>query len=196
MRHPYRITAVAIVLLGQLALPLLHATARAVPPGARQATSTPAPAPNPSVVTDPDRVLAPGWRRSADRAVTTVGDDTGFKVLVADASSAYQWRTAASLSEPGYDTDDWIGQSCVTGSGRRAVVVYAPRTYTNNEAAFGAGGFAAVVDLTTGAVTKLASRVSLAYFNPGCDAGEDVALTSAATREARRWRSSMPPPRR
>jgi hypothetical protein len=69
-------------------------------------------------------LLGGGWSQSSDRAVTTSGDATGFHVLVADARDGYQWRTAASLSEPGFDADAWIGNMCVTASGRRAVVVY------------------------------------------------------------------------
>jgi hypothetical protein len=102
-----------------------------------------------------------------------------FHLLVADAADGYKWRTAATLSEPGVETDRWIGNVCVTGSGRRAVVVYAPRTFTNDEALFDRGGFTAVVDLTSGAVRKLRVRTSLAYFNPGCGPGEDAVLTQA-----------------
>src|SRR5262249_24424004 len=114
-------------------------------------------------VLNPDRTLRTGWRTSKDRAVTVSGDETGLRVLVADAKQAYKWRTAATLSEPFFETDMWIGQACVTGSGRRAVVVYAPRQFTNKELLMQRGAFAAVVDLNTGAVTKLAERVSLAY---------------------------------
>src|SRR6266536_2797225 len=107
-----------------------------------------------------------------DRAVTTSSDETGLHVLVADGGDGYRWRTAATLAEPGFDTDQWIGQFCVTGSGRRAVVVYAPRQFANHESTMSAGGFAAVVDLTSGAVTKLAERVTLAYYNPACGSAE------------------------
>ena len=95
--------------------------------------------------------------RSTDRAWTTAGDADGFHLLVADAADGYRWRTAATLSEPGVETDQWIGNACVTGSGRRAVVVYAPRTFTNREALFDRGGFTAVVDLRHGVVRKLRS---------------------------------------
>ncbi len=33
----------------------------------------------------------------------------------------------------GFDTDAWIGNVCVTASGDRAVVAYAPRTFTDKE---------------------------------------------------------------
>lgn len=131
----------------------------------------------PDRLAEPDLVLGGGWRGSSDRAVTTSGDETGLHVLVADRSDAYRWRTAATLAEPMIESDQWIGQLCVTGSGRRAVVVYAPRTFANETVLMERGAFAAVVDLVTGAVTKLAVRVSLAYFNPGCGAGETAVLS-------------------
>jgi GDSL-like lipase/acylhydrolase family protein len=124
-----------------------------------------------------DALLAPGWRTSADLAWTTSGDATGLHLLVAEASSGYTWRTAATLGEPGLEADRWIGNACVTASGERAVVVYAPRTFTNDPELARRGGFTAIVDLRDGTVTKLPVTTSLAYFNPGCGAAESVALT-------------------
>ncbi|WP_285610458.1 GDSL-type esterase/lipase family protein [Actinokineospora globicatena] len=124
-----------------------------------------------------EEVLGKGWQQSSDRMWTTNGDGNGFHVLVADARTGYTWRTAATLSEPGVDVDQWIGNACVTASGKRAVVVYAPRTFTNKAPLFGRGGFTAIVDLDSGSVTKLPVRTSLAYYNPGCGFGETVALT-------------------
>ncbi|HEU4424787.1 MAG TPA: SGNH/GDSL hydrolase family protein, partial [Pilimelia sp.] len=125
--------------------------------------------------------VAPPAPAGPDRAVTTSGDETGLHILVADNTAAdtatYRWRTAATLAEPGVETDQWIGQLCLTGSGRRAVVVYAPRQFTNREDAMASGGFAAVVDLDSGAVTKLAERVSLAYYNPACGVGETAVVS-------------------
>lgn len=153
------------------------------------AAATPAPAPpsRPAAATqipvaDRDRVLPAGWRASTDRAVTIDGDMTGLHVLVADERAGYAWRTAATLAEPGVDTDQWIGQSCVTASGRRAVVVYAPRQLTNDQDLFGDGALAAVVDLDNGAVTKLPDPVSIAYYDPGCGTGESAVLTEELSR--------------
>jgi hypothetical protein len=158
-----------------------HAAQAAPPP--TPATTSPSAGPaapvsaGPGSVADPDRMLGSGWRTGTDRVVTTASDETGLHLLVADRSSAYQWRTAATLAEPGIDTDQWIGQFCVTGSQRRAVVVYAPRQFANDAGAMTAGAFAAVVDLDTGAVRKLPVRVSLAYYDPACGAGETATLS-------------------
>ncbi|MEU6352797.1 hypothetical protein ABZ896_26295 [Streptomyces sp. NPDC047072] len=139
------------------------------------APSDPTPTPT-NRVTDTDR-LPDGWQQSGDRVVTYDGDATGLHVLVADAAHAYTWHTAATLSEPGIDTDQWIGQTCVTGSGDRAVVVYAPRQAANDQHGFDQGAFAAVVNLDDGTVTKLPELVSLAYYNPGCGDGERAVLS-------------------
>ncbi|GGL16726.1 hypothetical protein Sme01_71340 [Sphaerisporangium melleum] len=124
-----------------------------------------------------DRLLSKDWRASKDTAVAAAGDATGFHVLAAEEGEGYQWRTVATLSEPGMDTDQWIGNVCLTGSGRSVVAVYAPRHFTNRPWLFSRGAFAAVIDLASGAVTKLRDQVSLAYYNPGCGAGDSAALT-------------------
>ncbi|MFG2715348.1 hypothetical protein ACGFX2_33035 [Streptomyces goshikiensis] len=123
--------------------------------------------------------LADAPAGSQDRAWTTTGDADGFHVMVADAKDGYGWRTAASLSEPGFDTDTWIGNACVTGSGQRAVVVYAPRTFTNKPQLMARGGFTAIVDLASGGVTKLGLQASLSYYNPGCGVDETAILTQS-----------------
>lgn len=124
-------------------------------------------------------LLGKDWNRSEDRAWTTSSDADGFHVLVADEKNGYAWRTAASLSEPGLEADQWIGNACVTGSGRRAVVAYAPRTFTNRADLMARGAFTAIVDLDSGAVRKLDRQASLAYFSPGCGTGETAVLTQA-----------------
>ncbi len=147
------------------------------------AAAPPAPAPaadTPSSTIDPQRraeLLTEGYKESQDVAWTTSGDGNGFHVLAATASSGYTWRTVATLAEPGFDADQWIGNACLTGSGRRLVVVYAPRTFTNKADLFDRGGFTATVDLVTGSVRKLPVQSSLAYFNPGCGADETAVLT-------------------
>ncbi|MGW0704262.1 GDSL-type esterase/lipase family protein [Streptomyces sp. NPDC002867] len=118
-----------------------------------------------------------GYTASKDMAWTTSGGAEGFHVLVADAAKGYEWRTAATLSEPGFDADSWIGNACVTESGKRAAVAYAPRTFTNKPELMVRGGFTAIVNLETGSVTKLPYQASLAYFSPGCGEGEDAVFT-------------------
>ncbi|MET7622681.1 hypothetical protein [Streptomyces sp. NPDC005408] len=123
--------------------------------------------------------LGAGWEKSGDVAWTTTGDAAGFHLLIARESDGYAWKTAATLVEPGFDADAWIGNACVTGSGQRAVVVYAPRTFTNKPKLMARGGFTAVVDLASGRVTKLDLQASLSYYNPGCGTGETAVLTQS-----------------
>jgi len=179
--------AAVAALLCAASLFVAPATAAAEPPDAEATASN---EPSPDRVLTPEKTLASGWRSSPDRAVTTSSDETGLHVLVANANQAYRWRTVATLAEPGIETDQWIGQLCVTASGRRAVAVYAPRQFVNHEESMRAGGFAAVVDLADGTVTKLPERVSLAYYNPGCGTSESAVLSrleAADTGPARTW---------
>ncbi|MGW6455707.1 golvesin C-terminal-like domain-containing protein [Streptomyces sp. NPDC055078] len=122
-------------------------------------------------------VLGKGYRSSADQAFTTSGDGAGFHLMVAGERDGYRWRTAASLLEPGFETDTWIGNACVTGSGRYAAVAYAPRTFTNKPELMARGAFTAVVDLRNGEVRKLPFQATLGYFSPGCGAAEDVVFS-------------------
>ncbi|WP_157740034.1 SGNH/GDSL hydrolase family protein [Micromonospora narathiwatensis] len=156
------------------AAPALPATAAppAPSPRAEQTTAT-----NTIQPGRRDQLLPKDWARSSDLAWTTSGDADGFHVLSATARSGYTWRGVADLAVPGVEADQWIGNACLTASGRRLVVVYAPRTYTNKADLFDRGGFTATVDLTTGAVTRLPIRTSLAYFNPSCSGGESAVLT-------------------
>ncbi|MFC4065490.1 golvesin C-terminal-like domain-containing protein [Actinoplanes subglobosus] len=160
-------------------------------PAAAAPPAAPAPTPDPAVTIDlrddpekntvdpsvRDKVLRPGWKKSSDVAWTLNGDASGLHVLAATARTGYTWETVTTLAEPGFDADSWIGNACLTGSGRRLVVVYAPRTFTNKPDLFDRGGFTATVDLTSGKVTKLAVQTSLAYYNPGCGAAETAVLS-------------------
>ncbi|RII06988.1 Lipase 1 precursor [Streptomyces sp. YIM 130001] len=124
-------------------------------------------------------LLGSDYKASRDLAWATTSDARGFHLLTASQKNGYTWRTAASLSEPGFDADAWIGNACVTGSGERAVVVYAPRTFTNKPDLMARGAFTAIVELSSGKVTKLPLRASLSYYNPGCGVGEDTVLTQS-----------------
>jgi hypothetical protein len=169
--------------------------AQAAPPPSTPSPAAPSPAaPSPAPTgtasrvpaQDRDGVLGSGWRSSDDLAWTLSGDATGLHVLTARASKGYAWTTAATLSEPGVDTDRWIGNACLTGSGRRLVVAYAPRAFDNSPALSERGAFLAVLDLKDASVRKLAVTGSLAYFSPSCGNGETAVVTqegaSAATR--------------
>ncbi|MFG1977947.1 SGNH/GDSL hydrolase family protein [Nonomuraea fuscirosea] len=176
--------SVALVLASVFAPPGAAAVAARQTAAERAAetvrTEKPPESPGPSV--DPaerGRLLAGDYRTSADLSWTTDGDSTGLHVLVAEERTGYTWRTLATLSEPGFETDRWIGNVCFTASGRKAVAVYAPRAFTNDGRLFDRGGFTALIDVPSGRVRKLPLRSSLAYFNPGCGAGELSVITQA-----------------
>ena len=146
-------------------------TGQSASPAGAQAT------PGPARLADPASVLPPGWQHSPDEAVTVSGDASGLHVLAASEASGYAWRTVTTLGDPGVETDLWIGQACVTASGRYAVVVYAPEQADNMAAQQGVLGRAAVVNLRTGAVRDLGGGFSIAYFDPGCGTGSQAVLT-------------------
>ncbi|WP_063788494.1 GDSL-type esterase/lipase family protein [Streptomyces chattanoogensis] len=126
---------------------------------------------------DRARILGKNYASSKDTAFTTSGDGTGFHLLTANARDGYAWKTVATLSEDGFDTDAWIGNACVTGSGKYAAVAYAPRTFTNKPELMVRGAFTAVVNLATGKVTKLPYQATLAYFSPGCGTGDSAVFS-------------------
>ncbi|MEU0096128.1 hypothetical protein [Kribbella sp. NPDC006257] len=181
--------ATVLVAAAVVVSPLTGVSARAaagVPsPGAGSGPSEPSVAPpaGPKAVqvdvkvAERDRLLGPGWQKSTGRAWTLIGSSAGLQVLAADESKGYRWQVRATLGEIGFDTDQWIGNGCLTGSGRYLVVVYAPRSFTNDQVAFDKAGFSAVVDLSNGKVRKLATTASLAYANPGCGTGETAVLS-------------------
>ncbi|QYA99524.1 SGNH/GDSL hydrolase family protein [Streptomyces anulatus] len=132
----------------------------------------------PTRVPNPATKLGKSWDSSRDRAVTSAADRDGFRILVADSKDAYQWRTVATLAEPGMPADSWIGNLCVMDRDH-AAVVYAPRTFTNKPGLMQGGAFAAVVDLKSGQTTKLPFTASLAYFDPSCNPDTRSAAFSA-----------------
>ncbi|MHC6222201.1 golvesin C-terminal-like domain-containing protein [Arthrobacter sp. MMS24-S77] len=129
---------------------------------------------------DRDSRLGKNWSKSSDQAWTTVADENGFHILRASAKDGYTWRPIATLSEPLFSTDKWIGNACATADGQHLAVVYAPRDFANSEQAANLGGFAATVDLTTGTVKRLGQGFNLAYYNPGCGFEDRFVLSRQA----------------
>ncbi|ARX84339.1 hypothetical protein SMD44_03777 [Streptomyces alboflavus] len=100
--------------------------------------------------------------------MTGAADVESFKILAADEAKAYDWKTVAALAEPGMPADSWIGNQCVMDRDHVAAV-YAPRSFTNKPDLMQGGAFAAIVNTTSGEVTKLPFTASLAYFDPTCN---------------------------
>ncbi|GGU68398.1 hypothetical protein GCM10010211_37160 [Streptomyces albospinus] len=151
---------------------------------AQSAIAKPSPTPSASDaaptggVKNPNKTLGRGWKSSQDRAVTGAPDTDGYKILVADSGKAYDWNAAATLAEPGMRTDSWIGNECIMDASHVAAV-YAPRTFTNKPDLMQGGAFAAIVNLKTGAVTKLRFTASLFSFDPTCNPATRTAAFTA-----------------
>ncbi|MFC8846579.1 hypothetical protein [Micromonospora sp. NPDC057141] len=158
----------------------------AVAPQAVSAAAPAAPVPDmgsQASIADPATVLGPGWRRSSDLLVAGAGDTNGFHVYLAREKDAFAWSTLATLNDGQNGVGSWTGYVCLTGSGRYAVVVYAPVIATNKPARMLAGAYAAVVDVRTGKARQVVRGVQLAYFNPACGPGDRVLLTRAIGRD-------------
>lgn len=119
-----------------------------------------------------------------DEVFVVVASPEGVSVVGARAAEDYSWRTVADLPLPQVETDLWLTNSCVTSSGDYMAIVYAPRALTNDEVGFRGGASAAVVDLRSGEVTELGNGYTLAYFNPGCGAGDSFAITRYESEES------------
>lgn len=151
-------------------------------PGISAWAATPTPPATPPApvgqVQDPGKKLGKDWKSSPDRAVTAAADRDGLRILAADSSKAYAWKTTATLSEPGMPADSWIGNQCVMDRDH-AAVVYAPRSFTNKPDLMQGGAFTAIVDLASGRVVKLPFTASLAYFDPSCNTTAHTAAFTA-----------------
>jgi hypothetical protein len=116
-----------------------------------------------------------------------VGDQNGLHVLRADSAQAYKWHTVATLGEAGFASDEWVGNYCLTDS-NDAIVVYAPRDFTNEQPLMETGAFTAVVNLTTGKTKKLPITASLAYFDPSCNSSTRTAVLTQMNDKAGKTR--------
>jgi len=174
--------AVSVALFASLGMPAAFASTPT--PGPTPAPSTD----GPSVAVDTDGVatadrndlLGTGWAKSTDVAYTVMNGSDGLTVLRGDEKKGYAWTAVASIPVPDVETDLWIENHCITATGSYMVVVYGPRSITNDSAQFGGAARAAIVTLATGAVRSLGSGYSMSYFNPGCGAGNNVAITRYA----------------
>ena len=142
-------------------------------PAAAPAAVVPAAAP-----AAPPAPPRPAVGSPADLVLTGQGAIDGYHLYLARAADGWAWEPAAVLDPGGDDSQQWIGNSCLTGDGSTAVAVVAPWSAANSDAGIEQGATAYAVDLATDQVRVLADGVSLAYFDPGCGAGRQVALTT------------------
>ncbi len=159
-------------LLGALAVPITQASSASAAPVKSSGGHNDA-------FAQPNSALGANWQSSTDEVVSGTGDSDGYHVMVAKADDAYAWTNLVTLNVPSGDVGPWTGEVCQTGDGKYAVVVYAPSESTNTPALVRAGAFAATINLATGAVTPIAARVQLAYYDPGCGLDDTVVLTRA-----------------
>jgi len=209
MRREFVMNVVDLIrpsIRGRLLVPA--AVALAVAGGGLSAAPDPQGVASPTLNARTVRASAPAVARQWPRADLVVGrgDTGGWHLFVTSAAGGWHWRALASVLPFAAGGQRWIGDQCLTSDGRYVVAVTAPWAAQNTAWGRDAGGDAYAIEVDTGRVRTLASGVGLAYFNPGCGTGDDVALTGyvgadeAATRlalvDARtavtRWRATLP----
>lgn len=115
---------------------------------------------------------------SADEIVAGVGSADGYRIFVARSTDHWSWEPVALLDPGGQSDQTWVGTICLTGDGMTATAVIAPWSTINSPAGLEHGGIAYAVNVVTGQARVLATATSMAYFDPGCGEGSDVALTT------------------
>ncbi|WNI21681.1 transglycosylase SLT domain-containing protein [Streptomyces sp. ITFR-16] len=164
---------------------VLAASAALVPlASAESAPATPAPAAAETtsrLFSAPSSDLGADYASSTDAIVQATGDAEGLHILAARESDGFSFYEIARLNRKELsEVGPWTGYVCTTGSGNYAAAVYAPSVWSNKAGAYASGAFAAVIRLSDGKVTEVPDRVQLAYFTPGCGAGDEVAFTSSS----------------
>lgn len=111
-------------------------------------------------------------------AIDGVGDGRGYRLygLHADASTA-RWEPLATLRPSSAVEDVWLGYHCLSGDGRWAAAVVAPRRAVNVPVLRDRGATAYRVNTRTGAVALLAQGVGFKYHTLGCGRGDRIAIT-------------------
>ncbi|WP_285690185.1 hypothetical protein [Actinoplanes sp. NBRC 103695] len=147
-------------------------------PGEAQAAPEPKPgAGTRGAVPSPDTALGPSWRTSTDVLVAGAGDTDGYHLSIAREKDGFAWSTLATLTSTALEVGPWMGEVCVTGSGRWAVAVFAPKKAANRPNLMMAGGLAAVVDTSTGKAKHVATGLQLSHSNPACGPDDRALLT-------------------
>lgn len=166
-----------------IAMSVVAASAALVPLTSADTTvaSTAADGTTPRLFATPSKDLGSGYASSADTIVQATGDAEGLHILAARESDGFSFYEIARLNRKQLsEVGPWTGYVCTTGSGNYAAAVYAPSAWSNEPGAYESGAFAAVIRLSDGKVTEVPDRVQLAYFTPGCGAGDEVAFTSSS----------------
>lgn len=116
---------------------------------------------------------------ASDVAVDGEGASDGYHVRVARASGGFGWTDIAVIQPAGMDEQTWYGYQCVTGDGKYVAVAILPGDAINDNTSRDRGAYAYEVNVTTHAVTALASGVALMYHTPGCGVGDTAVFTAA-----------------
>jgi hypothetical protein len=120
--------------------------------------------------------VEPDWWRGDDMLVTGRGDSGGYTVHVALEREKYAVRPLATIKPAGYDGDDWLGYTCLTGDRRYAAVTLLPRWAVNKTMLRDRGALAYAVSIQSGRVWPLTNGVAFKYHAMNCGSGSKVAF--------------------
>jgi hypothetical protein len=179
----FRFKLLVIAMMTALLTTLCLSTPRA----ARAAGVSPTPAGTTGVglsTTARADVLGPNWQTSTDQVWGLTSSADGVGVLTARVSDGVSWTQVNSLSVSGVDSRQWIGQGCLLAGSRELAVAFGPIEYLDIASAYERGAYAALVDLDTGAITRLPIRPTFSYFSPTCGADGTATFTSFGTDES------------
>ncbi|MCX2948442.1 hypothetical protein [Lentzea sp. NEAU-D7] len=120
--------------------------------------------------------VSPKWWEGDDFVVTGRGDTHGYHVLIGLENRKYAFTPLASIQPGGYDGDQWLGYTCVTGDRSHVVVSVLPRGAVNRPTLRDRGASVYAIKIADGSVRPLASGVAFKQHAVGCGTGDQVAM--------------------
>ncbi len=120
--------------------------------------------------------VSPKWWEGDDFVVAGRGDTNGYHVLIGRENRKYAFTPLASIQPGGYDGDQWLGYTCVTGDRSDVVVSALPRGAVNRPALRDRGASVYAIKIADGSVRPLARGVAFKQHAVGCGTGDQVAM--------------------
>lgn len=167
------LTAGLLTLFATLGLASSPRTASASP------TGEPVPQPPPKVgvaVGAAVESVSEKWWSGDDVLISGRSVAGGYTVYIGLEREKYALRPLATIQPTGYDADDWLGYTCLTGDRRFVVATIMPRWAVNRPTLRDRGGLAYVIATGNGKVWPLANEVAFKHHAMNCGTGSSVAL--------------------
>ena len=172
----YALFAVLIALVFEIVTQGLQPSAEAHN-GHGQSPAAPSSGPSVAPANGEDvTAVSPRWWEGDDALLTGRSHSDGYTLYIALEKEKYVLRPLATIRPAGYESDEWLGYTCLTGDRRFAVATLIPRWAVNVPRLRDRGGLAYVVSTTNGKIWPLANEVAFKYHATNCGGGSKVAL--------------------